>query len=715
MAEQTNGIELNGSVNIGVVVTGSEKAKNDLDNIDNQVKKKRTVKIDVEVDEKGQKRIDQSYIDRAKKLIEVQNQLEEAQKSRTAASGNESIQKNLDAEIRKLNEQIGLLKKKQKLLNPSSSAKSIVDDLQQTNTRQRSAEQYKKDVLARFSVDEIQGLASATGKLESYTAAVEKAKEKYQALTDFINRNDIDMSSKNNQTTAKKMADDLEKTLKVLKSEGFDSFNTKGSFVKSFSGNLADVRQEVTKLLSGYEEIDQATIKWAANQKSLTYLMEDSDGVMKKFRLNLEKTADGFNARTVELGKQTGFDKLGDMISNGFSAGANGITKVVDMYASVQDMINYAKQGIDVFKEYDAALTDISYTTEGTKEQISDMGKSYVQLAKDMSTSVEDSMKVASIYANLQTSSEEVMQSVKPTLLLANATGADASNASDQIQGILEQFDIGTDQAEHVVDVLENISSNLKEDFGKAINNVTEGVSAVGQTAADAGFTFEQLAAMIGKVSEKTRDSGSEIGNSLKTMLTRISKASSLTDEVDNETISKAAAALHEAGVEVYEQDGTFRNFLTILSELNEEWDTLSDAKKAKISYEVAATRQTNRFKVMMDSLTDSMQMAEDVTNNSDGYADSLQEKYEESFNGKLQKLKSTAEGFWIDFMDGANTSGILDFLTEVMEKLTQLTDAIGPLGTAITALSSTKLLSKILKGGNGGWDIGSKITSVVG
>lgn len=595
MAEQTNGIELNGSVNIGVVVTGSEKAKNDLDNIDNQVKKKRTVKIGVEVDEKGQKRIDQSYIDRAKKLIEVQNQLEEAQKSRTAASGNESIQKNLDAEIRKLNEQIGLLKKKQRLLNPSSSAKSIVDDLQQTNTRQRSAEQYKKDVLARFNVDEIQGLASATGKLESYTAAVEKAKEKYQALIDFINRNDIDMSSKNNQTTAKKMADDLEKTLKVLKSEGFDSFNTKGSFVKSFSGNLADVRQEVNKLLSGYEEIDQATIKWATNQKSLTYLMEDSDGVMKKFRLNLEKTADGFNARTVELGKQTGFDKLGDMISNGFSAGANGITKVVDMYASVQDMINYAKQGIDVFKEYDAALTDISYTTEGTKEQISDMGKSYVQLAKDMSTSVEDSMKVASIYANLQTSSEEVMQSVKPTLLLANATGADASNASDQIQGILEQFDIGTDQAEHVVDVLENISSNLKEDFGKAINNVTEGVSAVGQTAADAGFTFEQLAAMIGKVSEKTRDSGSEIGNSLKTMLTRISKASSLTDEVDNETISKAAKSLHEVGVEVYEQDGTFRNFLTILSELKEKWNDLSDSQQANIAFEVKYVASTYR------------------------------------------------------------------------------------------------------------------------
>ena len=123
----------------------------------------------------------------------------------------------------------------------------------------------------------------------------------------------------------------------------------------------------------------------------------------------------------------------------------------------------------------------------------------------------------------------------------------------------------------------------------------------------------------------------------------------------------------------------------------------------------------------MMDSLTDSMQMAEDVTNNSDGYADSLQEKYEESFNGKLQKLKSTAEGFWIDFMDGANTSGILDFLTEVMEKLTQLTDTIGPLGTAITSLTALKGFKWLFKKdeNTGDWINGKKIvyaaSSVVG
>lgn len=448
----------------------------------------KSAKKATEANKKSQKYTDDQYRQSINEQIKLENGLYKAEQNRDKNTGSKkdqytkevtSLQALIDYEEKyrealtatteaKTRANAKLQKEQEKLKikrDNSSSAADIAKAL--TEEQKQVGDKYKKNLLGRYSEDEITGLASATGKIEAYASAVEEAKKKYQELIEYTDSHD--MSSKDNQTAADKLANNLDKTLKDLGSEKFDSFNTKGSFFKSFSGNLADVRQEVNKLLSGYEEIDQATIKWSTNQKSLTYVMQDTDGIMKKFRLNLEKTADGFNARTVELGKQTGFDKLGDMISNGFSAGANGITKVVDMYASVQDMINYAKQGIDVFTEYDAALTDISYTTEGTKEQISDMGKSYVQLAKDMSTSVEDSMKVASIYANLQTSSEEVMQSVKPTLLLANATGVDASDASDQIQGILEQFDIGTDQAEHVVDVLENVSSNLKEDFGKML------------------------------------------------------------------------------------------------------------------------------------------------------------------------------------------------------------------------------------------------------
>lgn len=122
----------------------------------------------------------------------------------------------------------------------------------------------------------------------------------------------------------------------------------------------------------------------------------------------------------------------------------------------------------------------------------------------------------------------------------------------------------------------------------KAIDAVSEGVSVAGQIAADAGMSFEQLSAVIGKVAETTRDSGSEIGNSIKTMLTRISKASTMSDEVDNETISAAAAALDEIGVKVYEADGSFRDFTQIISELQQKWDNLTDSQQSNIAFQVS-------------------------------------------------------------------------------------------------------------------------------
>lgn len=60
-------------------------------------------------------------------------------------------------------------------------------------------------------------------------------------------------------------------------------------------------------------------------------------------------------------------------------------------------------------------------------------------------------------------------------------------------------------------------------------------------------------------------------------------------------SISKAAKSLHEVGVEVYEQDGTFRNFITILSELKEKWNDLSDSQQANIAFEVKYVASTYR------------------------------------------------------------------------------------------------------------------------
>ena len=151
------------------------------------------------------------------------------------------------------------------------------------------------------------------------------------------------------------------------------------------------------------------------------------------------------------------------------------------------------------------------------------------------------------------------------------------------------------EEAAHVVDVYDKVSANIKIDYAAGIEDIAQGVQTAGQVAHDAGMSFEELASLTGKVAERTREDGSSIGNALKTIIVRLSKASSLSgaDEVDTNTLSDASKALHDVGVEVYNLDGSFRPLMTILGELSAKWDDLSDAQQANISYAVAATRLT--------------------------------------------------------------------------------------------------------------------------
>lgn len=268
-------------------------------------------------------------------------------------------------------------------------------------------------------------------------------------------------------------------------------------------------------------------------------------------------------------------------------------------YQAFTRIISQAREGLNVLKQYDAALTDMSYSMNVTEKDLDRLGSSAVEMAKDLSTSLEDTLGIYQIYANMNTSIQEIEDTAKPTAILSNLGGIDALQASDQIQGVLQQFNMieegGANAAEasmHVVDVFDNIASNVSIDYVKGMQTISEAVTATGSVAYDAGMSFEQLAAVTAKVAERTREDGSTIGNAIKTIVTRISKVGKMpayADEVSNEELSKASEALNEIGIAVYNTDGSFREFDVILTELRDKWDGLTDAQQANLSFQIAA------------------------------------------------------------------------------------------------------------------------------
>ena len=492
----------------------------------------------------------------------------------------------------------------------------------------------------------------------------------------------------------------------------------------SGKGNLID---ESIGKVSNINDLNQALLEYAKNQKytqalgtslkssngEVTGTFIDQNGAVVKLTASMDQMK---NAMKVVTTTQRGAVGLFGSFKSALHSATQSLAFYFSGTALIRKFFSEFRQGIDVLKKYDSALTNISYTMNMSKDSLQDLGSSAVEMAKDLSMSLENTMKIYQIYANMQTTAEEIAETARPTAILSNLSGVDSSTASDQIQGILNQFsmlkDAEVDVAEtsmHVVDVLDKISANVAIDYAKGIGIISDAVTATGQAAYDAGMSYEQLAAVSAKVAERTREDGSSIGNAIKTILTRISKVGKMpgyADEVDNETLSQASASLNEIGIAVYNVDGSFRSIDIILGELAKKWDGLTDAQQANIAYNVAATRQSNKFRAILEAWTSATELATEATNTL-GNAEANQEKYLESYNGKLQQISTQMDAFWLSLFNSDAISKVLDGIIELTKWFNNLAEAITPIGALLTGFSGILLgitAGKYIKGNNFGY-----------
>lgn len=545
-------------------------------------------------------------------------------------------------------------------------------------------------------------------KTNEYKSKVSGFQEQWDGIIDSYSSGDIDKMKEAEHAATSLISTMNDFYKESSKSDKYKKTTSKGTLVEDTVGKVQDINdakqslKELTdhmKLTNKVSEtIDTSTGKITQKFK------DDYSGNIITITSNIDKLNNAL--RTTQKIQSSGSGGSGGSLLGGLKNLVSGnfksiVGEIGSSVANVQILgqaFQQMKDGFNTFLDFNKGLTNISYTMDMSKEQLSSLGSSAVDMAKDLSMSLDNTMDIYQIYANMNTTPKEIQETAKPTAILSNLSGVDASTAADQVQGILQQFHMledgsttAADASMHVVDVLDKISGNIGMDYAKGIKVISDAVQASGQVAFDAGMSYEQLAAVSAKVAERTREDGSSIGNAMKTIITRISKVGSMPEyaaDVSNEDLSQASESLHKVGVEVYNTDGSFRDLDTILSELNSKWDGLTDAQKANISYNVAATRQTSKFKNILEAWTDSMNLANEATTTS-GNAEANQEKYMESFSGKIQAIKTQMDEFWLNFYNSDQVSGALDFVQGLTKGFTGLEEAIGPIPTLITAVFS--------------------------
>lgn len=548
--------------------------------------------------------------------------------------------------------------------------------------------------------DSLTKAENSSGKVSAYTDKLNGFVESYNDIVTKFHNKEIDTSQAQDEIS--ELASKMQDFQKVAKN--YDKTNSKGTYLEGTKGLVQDTK-DVETMLTEYANSIGLTSKISSSINETTGQVKmqfaDISGNVVTLTGNLEKAGNAMRIISSTASKaSTGMSSFGTsikgMVSGNFKGAIADIASYVSYFQVTMKAIQQAKQGFNDFLNFQKDLTNVSYTMNLSPDQLQNLGTSAIDMAKDLSMSLDNTMDIYKIYANMNTTASEIQQTAKPTAILSNLSSVDASTAADQVQGILQQFHMledgsttAADASMHIVDVLDKVSGSVGIDYAKGIKIISDAVQASGQVAYDAGMSYEQLAAITAKVSERTREDGSSIGNALKTIITRTTKVGKMpqyADEVDNATLSNASASLHAIGVDVYNPDGSDRGIITVMSELKDKWDDLTDAQQAKIAFDVAATRQTSKFKSMLDAFTDSMSLAEEATT-ANGNAEANQEKYMESTAGKLQAIKTQMQDFWVNFYNSGTVNGVLEFVHSLTEGFTSLEKTLGPIPALLTAV----------------------------
>ena len=175
-----------------------------------------------------------------------------------------------------------------------------------------------------------------------------------------------------------------------------------------------------------------------------------------------------------------------------------------------------------------------------------------------------------------------------------------------------------------------------------------------------------------------------------KTMTMRIRGAKTELEEaqLDTDGMATSTAKLRQeiqalSGVDIMENETTFKSTFDILDELSNKWQDLTDIQQASITELVAGKRQGNIMSALMSNW-DIARNAVETSANSEGSAMTEYNKWLESMEGHLQSLRLAWENFSQTLMSSDTLINGIDILTDFVNVLQKLIDMFGTFPTLV-------------------------------
>jgi TP901 family phage tail tape measure protein len=262
------------------------------------------------------------------------------------------------------------------------------------------------------------------------------------------------------------------------------------------------------------------------------------------------------------------------VLAFGASAGA--------IYAVEKALGDTLRSAIKVQK----ALQDINVILNAGTSSLKNFGAELFNIAKDTGQSFDVVAKAATELSRQGLGIEQTLKRTSDALILTRLSGLDTVSSVEALTAAINSFNNSALDSTQIVNKLAAVDAG----FAVSSGDLAEAIKRVGSSAEDAGVSFDQLIAIVTSAQQITSRGGSVIGNSLKTIFTRLQRPKVLDD-------------LEAIGVVTRDQEGNIRPLIQILSDLSKSYENLSGVQKSSIAETVGGVFQINILKAALGDL----------------------------------------------------------------------------------------------------------------
>lgn len=357
----------------------------------------------------------------------------------------------------------------------------------------------------------------------------------------------------------------------------------------------------------------------------------------------------------------------------------------------VHGFIGSIQQAVGYAQDLNKSLTDIRIVTGQSSEQMALFAREANAAAKNLSTTTTDYTKASLIYYQQGLSEAEVKERTETTIKMANATGTSAQKVSDQMTAIWNNYDNGTKSLTHYADVMTALGAAT----ASSTDEIAQGLQKFASISDTVGLSYEYAAAALATVTATSRESADIVGNSFKTLFSRI-QGLQLGETLDDGTdLNKYSAALSKVGISIKDASGGLKDMDDILDEMGGKWETLGRDQQMALAQTVAGVRQYTQLMTLMENW-DYFKQNLNIANSSTGTLDQQAAIYAESWEAASNRVRASWEGLWDSFINSDSFITALDGFSKIISAMDTLISSMGGGGSALAAFGG--ILTRVFK-----------------